>query len=130
MTTKDLYDALLRKEDLHSYPQLFDSILVWHLYENAYVQAFCQGGDTSIEIFGNSLLSGSLMHWHPDEEEMLDALYALGKKGNLLVLKKSLLGTSVFYLGPAEDLPSAARTPLHFGKKKWDGGVFRYLVQK
>ena len=130
MTTKELYDALLRKEDLHSYPQLFDNILVWNLYENAYVQAFCHGGDTSIGIFGNSLFSGSLMHWHPDEDDMINELYTLGKRGNMLVLKKSLLGTSVFYSGPSESFPLTDRTSLHFGKKKWDGGQLVYLEQK
>ena len=130
MTTKELYDAIICKPDLHSHPVLHDNILVWHLYKNAYVQAFCHDGDTSIDIINNSVFSGSIMHWHPDEEEMVDELYTLGKNGNLLVLKKSLLGTSTFYAGPPENCPLTDRTPLHLGKKKWDGGRFIYLEQK
>jgi len=130
MTTKELFDAILRKPDLHSVPQLFDHILIWRLYENAYIQAFCNDGDTSIDVMGDSLLTGSVMHWHPDEEDMVDQLYALGKKGNLLVLKKTLLGTSVFYSGPSEDFPLTEKTPLHLGRKKLDGGRLIYFEQK
>lgn len=129
MTTKELYDALVIKPDLHSIPQLYDTVLEWHLYKNAYVQAYCDDGDTSIEIISNSLFCGSIMHWHPEEEDMVDTLYALGKKGNLLVLKKMLLMTSIFYSGPSESFPLVGRTPLHFGKKKWDGGQLVYLEQ-
>ena len=127
MTTKELYDAIICKPNLHSHPVLHDNILVWHLYKNAYVQAFCHDGDTSIDIIGNSIFSGSIMHWHPNEDDMISELYALGKKGNMLVLKKSLFGTSVFYSGPSENFPLAERTSLHFGKKKWDGGQLVYL---
>ena len=130
MTTKELYDAIICKPDLHSHPVLHDNILVWHLYKNAYVQAFCHDGDTSIDIIGNSIFSGSIMHWHPNEDDMISELYALGKKGNMLVLKKSLFGTSVFYSGPVETFPITDRRSLHFGKKKWDGGQLVYLEQK
>ena len=87
MTTKELYIHLIHKTDLHSQPELHDDILIWPLYTYAYIQDFCHDGDTSIDIIYNSVFSGSIMHWHPDEEDMVDELYTLGKKGNLLVLK-------------------------------------------
>ena len=130
MTTKELYDAIICKPDLHSLPDLYDNILIWYLYENAYIQAFCHDGDTSIDIIGNSVFSGSMMHWHPDADDMIDELYTLGKKGNMLVLKKSLWGTSVFYSGLPENFPLSDKIPIHFGKKKWDGGQLVYLEQK
>ena len=130
MTTKELYDAIICKPDLHSLPDLYDNILIWHLYENAYIQVFCHDGDTSIDIIGNSVFSGSMMHWHPDEDDMIDELYTLGKKGNMLVLKKSLWGTSVFYSGSSANFPLSDKVPIHFGKKKWDGGQLVYLEQK
>lgn len=129
MTTREIFDRLISKSDLHSAPAIYDNILVWQLYKNAYVQAFCYDGDTSIDIIGNSVFSGSIMHWHPDEEDMIDELYALGKKGNMLVLKKSLLGTSIFYSGPCENFPFADRITLHFWKKKWDGSQLVYFEQ-
>ena len=70
MTTQELYDAIIRKPDLHSTPKLYDNILVWHLYKNAYVQAFCNDGDSSIEIVGDSVWAGSIMYWHPDEGDI------------------------------------------------------------
>lgn len=130
MTTWELYDKLICKPDLHSIPKLYDNILVWHLYKNAYVQAFCNDGDTAIDIVSDSVFAGSIIHWHPREEDMIDELYTLGKKGNMLVLKKSLLGTSTFYSGPSGNFPLEDRMPLHFGKKKWDGGQLVYLEQK
>ena len=129
MTTKELYDALICKADLHSLPQLHDQILIWPLYKNAYVQASCNDRDTVIDIVSNSVFSGSLFHWHPDETDMVDELYALGKKGNLLVLKKSFLGASIYYSGQAESFPLTDKSPLHFGKKKWSGGQLIYLEQ-
>ena len=84
MTTKELYDAIICKPDLHSHPVLHDNILVWHLYKNAYVQAFCNNGDMSIDIIGDSMFADSFMHWHPDEDDMISELYTLGKKGNML----------------------------------------------
>ena len=130
MTTKEIYNHLICKPDLHSQPELHDETLIWPLYKNAYIQAFCHDGDTSIDIINNAIFSGSMMHWHPDEDDMIDELYTLGKKGNMLVLKKSLLGTSIFYSGSSENFPSTEKTLLHFGKKKWDAGQLVYLEQK
>lgn len=130
MTTTELHHVLVCYSDLHSSPELYDNILVWHLYKDAYVQAYCNNGDTCIEIISESLFLGSLMHWHPDEDNMLDELHALGKKGNMLVLKKTLLGTSTFYIGPVAHAPLSDGSKLHFGKKKWDGGQLIYLEQK
>ena len=130
MTTKELYDAIICKPDLHSLPKLYDNSLIWHLYKNAYIHACCNGADSFIEIFGGDGFAGSLMRQRLDEDEMLNELCTMGKKGNMLVLKKSLFGTSVFYSGPSENFPLAERTSLHFGKKKWEGGQLVYLDQK
>ncbi len=37
-TTKELYEKLLEMPDLHSTPELDGEILIWKLYENAYVE--------------------------------------------------------------------------------------------
>ena len=130
MTTKELYDILICKSDLHSLPKLYDNSLIWHLYKNAYIHACCNGADSFIEIFGGDGFTGSLMRQRLDEDDMLNELCTLGKKGNMLALKKSLFGTSVFYSGPSEAFPLTDRRSLHFGKKKWDGGQLVYLEQK
>ena len=123
-TTKELYEKLLEMPDLHSVPELDGEILIWKLYKNAYVRAYCDSYDTCIEIISTSFTCPST-HWHPDEDDMLDELYLLGKKGNILVLKSFLMGmgTGVFYLGESEKY--------RFNKKrKWHWGKLTYLEQK
>lgn len=123
-TTKELFEQLLEMPDLHSVPELDGEILIWKLYKNAYVRAYCDSYDTCIEIIRTSFTCPST-HWHPDEDDMLDELYLLGKKGNILVLKSFLMGmgTGVFYLGEPEKY--------RFNKKrKWHWGKLTYLEQK
>ena len=122
-TTKELYEKLLEMPDLHSIPELDGGILIWKLYKNAYVRAYCDSYDTCIDIISNSILVGSLTHWHPDEDDIFDELYCLGKKGNILVIQNSLLLKGVFYKG--------APNEYRFDKnKKWHWGKLTYLEQK
>ena len=107
--------------DLHSVPELDDEILIWHLYSNAYIRAYCDSYDTCIEIISTSTF-GPSMHWHPDEDDMFDVLYSLGKKGNILVLQNFLLGTGVYYMGDPEKYRFNR-------KKKWHWGKLTYLEQ-
>ena len=121
--------ALLCKADLHSAPVLYGDVLVWRLYPNAYVQVLWEGDAASIEIISNSISAGTVMHLRTCSADLAAQLYALGKKGNLLVLKQSLLGTSIFYLGPSEGCPPSGRSPVYFGKRKYDGGRLIYFEQ-
>ena len=122
-TTKELYEKLLKMPDLHSKPELDGEILIWKLYENAYVRAYCDSYDTCIDIIGTSILVGSLTHWHPDEDDILNELYSLGKKGNIIVIQNSLLFKGVFYKGTPNEY--------RFDKnKKWHWGKLTYLEQK
>ena len=130
ITTKDLYNGLRFRTDLHSIPEIHGNELIWRLYKNAYVRAYCDSYDTCIEIISTEYFNNNLIHWHPDEGEMFKELYSLGKKGNMLVLKKSLFGTSVFFNGPLEEYPFSDKREFHLGKKKWDGGKLIYLEQK
>ena len=69
-TTKELCKKLLQMPDLHSKPELGREMLIWKLYENAYVRAYCDSYDTCIDIISNSILVGSLTHWHPNEDDI------------------------------------------------------------
>ena len=51
-TTKELYDQIIQMTDIHSKPELNGEILIWKLYENAYVRAYCDSYDTCIDIIG------------------------------------------------------------------------------
>lgn len=129
ITTKQLYEKLLEMPDLHSLPQLDGENLFWSIYKDAYIRAYCDSYDACIEINGTSAWC-SVMHWHPDEKDMFDQLYSLGKKGNMLVLKQSLFGTSVFYIGSPENYPLSDGRQLYFGRKWGDGGQLLYFEQK
>lgn len=122
-TTKELYEQLIQMSDLHSFPELEGEIIIWKLYKNAYVRAYCDSYDTCIDIISNKFMGGPLTHWHPDEGDMFDELYSLGKKGNILVLKRHLLGVGVFYIGK----PDKYRFPK---KPKRYCGKLIYLEQK
>jgi len=129
-TTKEIYEALIQKPDLHSIPEMDGDILIWQLYKDAYVWANCNRYDTYIEIVSTSLRNDCSMHWHPDEDEMLDELYTMGKKGNILVIKKTLFTTKIFYMGEPEQYPLSDKSEWHFGKKWGDEGSLIYLEQK
>ena len=122
MTTKDLYDALISKRDLHSLPQQQDNVLFWPLYKKADILVTCENGYVIIEIVRNSRLMNTLIRLKIPKTDALEELYKLGKKGNLLVLKKGYIDASIFYAGPASTFPLPPNTPLHFGRRKYDGG--------
>lgn len=123
-TTKELFEKLIQMPNLHSKPELDGDILIWKLYKNAYVRAYCDRYGACIDIISNSDFIGSLTHWHPEEDEILNQLYSLGKKGNILAFNNSyFIRTSIFYIGE----PSKYR----FDKtKKWYWGKLIYLEQK
>ena len=127
ITTKELYKSLIQMPDLHSIPELDGEFLVWKLYKNAYVRAYCDSCDTFVEIISTSAAFPST-HWHPNEDNMFDQLYLLGKKGNILVLKHSSLAVDmvcadIFYVGNPDQY--------RFNKnKKWHWGKLTYLEQK
>ena len=124
ITTRELYDKLLEMPDLHSKPELDGEILIWKLYKNAFVRAYCDSYDTCIEIISTSFTCPSI-HWHPDEDNKLDELYLLGKKGNILVLRSFLMGmgTGTYYLGEPEKYRLNKN-------RKWHWGKLTYLEQK
>ena len=85
--TKELYEELIRMPDLHSKPELEGETLIWELYKNAYVRAYCDDYDACIDIISNSTFVGSLIHWHPNGEDILNDLYSLWKKEIFLLFK-------------------------------------------
>ena len=123
LNSQELYKMLIHTEGLHSFPKIENDTIIWELYNNICVEASISEYDTIIDIVNKNMLHGSYMHWHPDVEEMYEELYNLGKKDNILVLRKSLSGTQVYYLGSPEKY--------YFNKnKKWHWGKLIYLEQK
>ena len=123
LNTQELYRMLINTNGLHSFPQIENDTITWDLYNSIYIEASISEHDTNIDIIHKNALHGSYMHWHPDIEEMYEELYNIGKKGNILVLRKWLSGTEIYYLG--------SPGKYHFSKsKKWHCGKLIYLEQK
>ena len=127
---KELYDILIQMPDLHSTPTFNGNILYWNLFKDAYVRAYCNDKDFYIEIVGVSLSNSGSVRWLTDQNSMLLELYSLGKKGNMCVIKKTLFGSRVFYMGNPSQYPLSDRRGWDFGKKKYAFGTLIYLEQK
>ena len=127
---KELYDILIQMPDLHSTPTFNRNILYWNLFKDAYVRAYCNDKDFYIEIVGVSLSNSGSVRWLTDQNSMLLELYSLGKKGNMCVIKKTLFGSRVFFMGNPSQYPLSDRRGWDLGKKKYDFGTLIYLEQK
>ena len=121
--SQELYQMLISTPGLHSLPQLNDDVITWELYHDVYVEAFINEWDTLINVVHMNMPHGSLMHWHPELEDMYEELLTLGKKGNILVLRRFLSGTEVYYLGKPEKFRFSTN-------KKWHWGKLIYLKQQ
>ena len=127
---QQLHDALIQMPDLHSSPTFNGNVLYWDLYKDAYIRAYCNDKDFYIEIVGIALSNSGSVRWLADKNSMLQELYSLGKKGNMCVIKKTLYGSSVFYIGSPSQYPFPDRRSWDFGKKKYDFGTLIHLEQK
>ena len=127
---QELFDLLIQMPDLHSIPKFRDDGLSWYLYKDAYLRVYCAEDQFYIELVGASLSNSGSVRWLADKNSMLQELYALGKRGNLCVVKKTLFGSSVFYMGDPSQCPVADKRGWDLGKKKYDFGTLIYLEQK
>ncbi len=127
---QELHDTLIQMPDLHSSPTINGNILYWDLFKDAYIRAYCNNKDFYIEIVGVALSNSGSVRWLTDKNGMLQELYSLGKKGNMCVIKKTLSGSRVFYVGNPSQYPLPDRRSWDFGKKKYDFGTLIYLEQK
>ena len=126
---QELYDTLIQMPDLHSFPTINDGILYWDLFKDAYIRVYCEQKNFCIEIVGAALSNSGSVRWSTDMDSILQKLYFLGKKGNMCVIKKTLFGSYVFYVGNPSQYPLPDRRSWDFGKKKYDFGTLIYLEQ-
>ena len=127
---QELHDALIQMPDLQSTPTFNGNVLYWNLFKDAYIRAYCDEKDFYIEIVGVALSNSGSVRWLTDKNSMFQELYSLGKKGNMCVIKKTLSGSRVFYVGNPSQYPLPDRRSWDFGKKKYDFGTLIYLEQK
>lgn len=121
--TQELYKMIINTSGLHSMPVIDNNILIWDLFEKATVRAYIDSYDTCIAIISKSVPKVYYCHWHPEKDEMYDELCKLGTQGNIIVFRKLIFGTQVYYLGSTD--------AYHFSPiKKWHWGKLTYLKQK
>ncbi len=101
-STNDLYEMMLKNDNLGGYYELKDDTLVWTFDEVIY-EIGINEVSTTIQVFKNVKLKKEITHWHPENDEIYDDVCNIGEKGNILVIKKTLNGESVVYMGKKEN---------------------------
>lgn len=84
-TKKELYDALMKKLIC-----ILFLCLMARFWSGSFTKMPTCGLTAAVTIpasLSSAPLSRPSAHWHPEEDTMLTALYALGKKGKILALR-------------------------------------------
>ena len=112
--TKELYDKMLETPNLCGKFELVGKTIFWDLFDGFDIQISIEPPDTYFSIEKKLFwkITDPITHSHPDEEDIYDKICEIGSKGNVTVIRKNLLFTSVIYMGKEEDCPFSP-------KKKW-----------
>ncbi len=107
--SKELYEMMLQTPELcgsFEYDPKNDKI-TWLLYHGFTLDLSIYESSCCFEIFKNisKNFSSPLTHWHPENHEFYDEICKIGKRGNVLVIRTSIFGEAVKYMGCAEDCP-------------------------
>ncbi len=122
--TKELYEKMCNTPDLCGIFELKGETIHWSLFEGYNIQVAVDPRDNYFGIDKKiGILSDPITHWHPETDEIYEEVCNIGLKGNVLVIRKNLLCTSVVYMGEEENCPYSA-------KKKWSWGKILYLKAK
>ena len=123
--TKELYDKMIETPNLCGKFELVGKTIFWDLFDGFDIQISIEPPDTYFSIEKKLFwkITDQITHWHPNEENIYDEVCEIGLKGNVAVIRKNLLFTSVVYMGKEENCPFSP-------KKKWSWGKILYLKAK
>ncbi len=123
--TKDLYEKMLATPDLCGKFKLVDKTIFWDLFDGYDIQISIEPPATLFSIEKKLFwkITDSVIHWHPEQEDIYDEVCKIGLKGNVLIIRKNLLFSSAIYIGKEELSPYSS-------KKKWSWGRIYYLKAK
>ena len=116
---RELFKKMKSNPDLAGYFELLPEGIEWRLFDKYIVSIGNEYIGIDRILFGK--LTDSLIHWHPDEEDVYNDICCLGTKGNVTVIYKNFIVTSVLYSGPAADCKY---------KRRWLFGKYIYLYAK
>lgn len=119
---KELYDKMRHTPNLCGKIQLDGEIIRWDLHMGYQIQISVDPRDTyfNIEQKPGGVKEDQITHWHPDPNEIFDQICNIGLRGNILVIRKNFLWSSVLYMGTEEGCPYSKT-------KKWSWGKLFYL---
>lgn len=112
----DIFKQMQNNPDLAGRFYLVNNGINWELFDGFLIRIECNY--IVIDRFILKKTPDSIMHWHPEDDEMYDNICALGTKGNVTVIKKTLFGEAVLYMGPKRDCKYT---------KKWLLGKYYFL---
>lgn len=101
-STNDLYEMMLKNDNLGGHFELKDDTLIWEFEEIIY-EIGINESSTTIQVFRKNKFKTEITHWHPCNEEIYDDICNIGEKGNIIVIKKTLNGESIVYMGKKEN---------------------------
>ena len=119
-SSKELYDMMLQTPDLCGKFELAknNGNIVWNVHKNIRIQISVNTEDCYLGV--NKMLFGriesSIMHWHPTIFEIYDEVCKIGKRGNVLVLRSTWIGSTLLYAGTKDNCPYLPNQKYLFGK--------------
>lgn len=119
--TKALYDKMCNTPNLCGKFELIDKTIIWDLFDGFIICISIEPPDTVFAIDKKMFweITDPVTHWHPNEEDVYEEVCNIGQKGNVLVIRKNFLFTTVLYMGSEKDCP--------YSPKKWSWGRIYYL---
>ena len=89
--------------DLYGSLRLTGDCIEWQVHSDLLLSIAIDGDEGYIDV------NRGLFHWHPSTEDVWDELLRIGKRGNVLIIRKTPLHTELYYSGPKENCPAPKR---------------------
>ena len=115
--TKELYHAMQQLPDLCGHLALLGNgqSIEWMLCDGVKLE-ICFELEATMICATDTKLRQEITHWHPEPFDILDEVYKLGRRGNVLVLRSHGRSGSLLYLGKEEDCPHEPTKNPRFGR--------------
>ena len=119
VNTSELYEMMKQTTFLCGEFYLSDEDnIIWDLYDGIQINICVDPSDCCIGISKkrSNMIMSEITHWHPTIFEIYDTVCKLGKRGNILLIRKFILGDAVLYIGCKENCPYKEKERYFAGK--------------
>jgi len=117
--TRELYEMMRLTPDLCGEYFITDNESIsWNVYDGAQIEISIGLSDCCIAVIRNGFgkIKNEMTHWHPSLYEIYGEVCELGKLESVLVIRTSLIGSAVIYMGDRENCPYKKYKKQFFGK--------------